>query len=54
MKVGVIGAGSLGTALAQIIAQNVDEVLLMLRKEHLADIPLIIIMLILNITRIQN
>ena len=37
MKVGVIGAGSLGTALAQIIAQNVDEVLLMLRKEHLAD-----------------
>ena len=37
MKVGVIGAGSLGTALAQITAQNVDEVMLILRKENLAE-----------------
>lgn len=35
-KVGVIGAGSLGTALAQTIAQNVDEVCLQLRRESLA------------------
>ena len=35
-KVGVIGAGSLGTALAQTIAQNVDEVCLQLRRENLA------------------
>ena len=36
-KVGVIGAGSLGTALAQTIAQNVDEVCLQLRRENLAE-----------------
>ena len=35
-KVGIIGAGSLGTALAQIVAQNVDEVYLYSRREELA------------------
>ena len=35
-KVGIIGAGSLGTALAQIAAQNVDEVYLFSRREELA------------------
>lgn len=36
-KVGVIGGGSLGTALAQILSQNVDEVCLHLRRQELAD-----------------
>ena len=36
-KVGVIGGGSLGTALAQIVSQNVDEVILHLRREELAN-----------------
>ncbi len=35
MKVGIIGAGSLGTAIAQTVALNVDEVILYLRKEEL-------------------
>lgn len=35
--VGVIGAGSLGTALAQIIAQNVDNVYLQVRRAELSD-----------------
>ena len=37
-KVGVIGGGSLGTALAQIVSQNVDEVCLHLRRKELAEI----------------
>lgn len=37
VKVGIIGAGSLGTALAQTVAQNVDEVYLHLRRQTLAD-----------------
>lgn len=37
-KVGVIGGGSLGTALAQIVSQNVDEVFLHLRRKELAEI----------------
>lgn len=36
-KVGVMGAGSLGTALAQTISENVDEVYLYLRKKKLRD-----------------
>ena len=35
-KVGIIGAGSLGTALAQTVANNVDTVYLHLRREELA------------------
>ena len=37
MKVGIVGAGSLGTALGQIVSQNVDEVCLHLRRGDLAD-----------------
>lgn len=37
-KVGVIGGGSLGTALAQIVSQNAGEVYLHLRRKELADI----------------
>ena len=36
-KVGVMGAGSLGTALAQTISDNVNEVYLHLRREELKD-----------------
>ena len=36
-KVGVLGAGSLGTALAQTISENVAEVYLHLRREELKD-----------------
>ena len=36
-EVGVIGAGSLGTALAQTIAENVDSVYLYSRRQELAD-----------------
>lgn len=35
MKVGIIGAGSLATAIAQTVALNVDEVILFLRREKL-------------------
>lgn len=37
-KVGVMGAGSLGTALAQTISENVDKVYLHLRKKELKDL----------------
>jgi glycerol-3-phosphate dehydrogenase (NAD(P)+) len=37
MKVGVIGAGSLGTALSQTISENVDQLLLHVRKQELCD-----------------
>ena len=33
-KVGILGAGSLGTALAQIVAQNVENVFLLSRREE--------------------
>ena len=36
-KVGIIGAGSLGTALAQTISENVKEVYLHLRREELKE-----------------
>ena len=36
-KVGIIGAGSLGTALSQIVAQNVEEVFLLSRRKELAE-----------------
>ncbi|WP_295722609.1 NAD(P)H-dependent glycerol-3-phosphate dehydrogenase [uncultured Methanobrevibacter sp.] len=35
MNVGIIGAGSLATAIAQTVALNVDEVILFLRREKL-------------------
>ena len=37
LKVGVIGAGSLGTALSQTISENVDQLLLHVRKQELCD-----------------
>lgn len=37
LKVGVIGAGSLGTALSQTISENVDQLLLHVRKQDLCD-----------------
>ncbi len=37
MTVGVIGAGALGTAISQIISENVDELLLLLRNEKLCE-----------------
>ena len=37
LNVGVIGAGSLGTAIAQIMSENVNEVLLHVRKQELCD-----------------
>lgn len=36
-KVAIIGAGALGTALAQTVAENVDEVYLHLRREELKE-----------------
>lgn len=37
LKVGVIGAGSLGTAISQTISENVEELLLHVRKQDLCD-----------------
>ena len=37
LKVGVIGAGSLGTAISQTISENVDELILHVRKQELCD-----------------
>lgn len=36
-KVGVIGAGAFGTAIAQTVANNVEEVILYLRRDNLAN-----------------
>ena len=36
-KVGVVGAGAMGTALAQMVAENVDEVLLYARRKSVVD-----------------
>ena len=36
-RVAVIGAGALGTALAQTVAENADEVYLHLRREELKE-----------------
>jgi len=37
LNVGVIGAGSLGTAISQIISENVEQLLLHVRKQDLCD-----------------
>lgn len=37
LNVGVIGAGALGTAISQTISENVDEVLLNVRRQDLCD-----------------
>lgn len=37
LKVGVIGAGALGTAISQTISENVDQLLLHVRKQDLCD-----------------
>lgn len=37
LKVGVIGAGSLGTAISQTISKNVNQLLLHVRKQDLCD-----------------
>lgn len=37
LNVGVIGAGALGTALSQTISENVDQLLLHVRKQNLCD-----------------
>lgn len=52
-KVAIIGAGSLGTALAQTIAENVDQVYLHLRREELKE-SINSKDTILNIILIQN
>lgn len=37
LNVGVIGAGALGTAISQILSENVDNVILHVRKQDLCD-----------------
>ena len=37
LNVGVIGAGSLGTAISQIISENINQLLLHVRKQELCD-----------------
>lgn len=37
MKIGVVGAGAFGTAIAQTVANNVEEVILYLRRDNLAN-----------------
>ena len=37
-KIGIVGAGSLGTALAQTVSENADIVYMHLRREDLAKI----------------
>ena len=37
MKIGVVGAGAFGTAIAQTVAQNVEEVQIYLRRKELAE-----------------
>ena len=37
LKVGVVGAGALGTAISQQISENVNELILLLRSQDLCD-----------------
>lgn len=37
LKVGIIGAGALGTAISQQVSENVDELILLLRNKELCD-----------------
>ncbi|MBR1611610.1 MAG: NAD(P)-binding domain-containing protein, partial [Methanobrevibacter sp.] len=37
LKVGVVGAGALGTAISQRISENVSQILLHVRKQEICD-----------------
>lgn len=37
LNIGIIGAGSLGTAISQTISENVDQILLHARNQDLCD-----------------
>ena len=37
INVGVVGAGTMGTALAQRVSENVEQVILHVRKQDLCD-----------------